>query len=95
MRLAPGEEFKTAFLTHRGHFQFTVLAMGLTGGPNTFQGAMNTSLFLVNRKNTLVFFDDILVFSKTYKEHILHVRQVLSILQTGKWHVKLSKCAFA
>ena len=41
IRLAPGEEFKTAFQTHIGHYEFTVVAMGLAGAPNTFQGAMN------------------------------------------------------
>lgn len=36
IRLAPGEEHKTAFQTHMGHFEFLVLSFGLTGGPNTF-----------------------------------------------------------
>lgn len=41
IRLAPGEEFKTAFQTYWGHFEYTVMSFGLTGAPNTFQGAMN------------------------------------------------------
>jgi hypothetical protein len=41
IRLAPDEEYKTAFQTHWGHFEFTVMSFGLTGVPNTFQGAMN------------------------------------------------------
>jgi hypothetical protein len=44
IRLAPGEEHKTAFQTHWGHFEFTVMSFGLTGAPNTFQGVMNTAL---------------------------------------------------
>ena len=38
IRLALGEEYKTAFQTHDGHYEITVLAMGLAGGPGTFQG---------------------------------------------------------
>lgn len=77
IRLAPGDEYKTAFHTHNGHFEFSVLAFGLTDGPYTFQPVMNTDLSPVLRHCAVVFFDDILVFSKTYAEHIEHLRQVL------------------
>lgn len=43
----------------------------------------------------MVFFDDILFFSKSYKEHLKHVREVLALLRADKWKVKMSKCAFA
>jgi hypothetical protein len=95
IRLAPGEEFKTAFQTHNGHYEFKVMAFGLTGAPATFQFAMNASLAPVLRKFALVFFDDILIYSVTYEDHLKHVEQVLSILRKDQWQVKLSKCAFA
>lgn len=98
IRLAPGEEYKTAFQTHHGHFEFVVMGFGLTGAPNTFQGAMNSSLSQkpkLLRHCVLVFFDDILVFSKTLEEHLQHVKEVLQILQKDKWYVKYSKCEFA
>src|SRR4051812_20834445 len=44
IRLAPGEEYKTSFQTHHGHFEYRVVAMGLTGAPTTFQGTMNFDL---------------------------------------------------
>jgi hypothetical protein len=56
IRLAPGEEFKTAFQTHQGYYEFRVMAFGLTGAPATFQHAMNASLAPVLRKFALVFF---------------------------------------
>lgn len=92
--LALGKEYKTAFPTHNGHFEFSIMAFGLTGAPFTFQGAMNNDLSSVLRKCALVFLDDILVYNKTLEEHLLHVEQVLQLLLSQKWKVKLSKCAF-
>uniref|UniRef100_A0A453QY43 Reverse transcriptase domain-containing protein n=1 Tax=Aegilops tauschii subsp. strangulata TaxID=200361 RepID=A0A453QY43_AEGTS len=97
IRLAPREEYKTAFQTHHGHFEFLVMGFGLTSAPNTFQGAMNVSMSQepeMLRHFVLVFFDDILVFSKTLKQHLLHVRKLLQVLQGDKWYAKLSKCEF-
>jgi hypothetical protein len=95
IRLAPGEEHKTAFQSHNGHYVFKVMAFGLTGAPATFQHAMNASLAPVLRKFALVFFDDILIYSPTLSEHLVHLDTVLGILQRDSWQVKRSKCAFA
>lgn len=95
VKLKPGEEFKTAFQTHSGHYEFRVMAFGLSGGPATFQKAMNTTLHPLLRKCVLVFFDDILIYSKTYEDHLEHVRLVLQLLLQDQWKVKLSKCTFA
>jgi hypothetical protein len=48
--LAPGEEYKTVFQTHSGQYEFKVMAFGLCGAPNTFQGAMNCTLAPLLRK---------------------------------------------
>jgi hypothetical protein len=77
VRLKAGEEYKTAFQTHHGQFEFLVMAFGLSGAPATFQGAMNTTLRPLLRKCVIVFFDDILVFSSTFEEHLTHLEQVL------------------
>jgi len=68
---------------------------GLTGAPNTFLGAMNDTLAPVLHKCALVFFDDILIYSTSFDEHISHIRTVLHLLQKDNWKVKLSKCEFA
>ena len=95
LRLAPGEEHKTAFHTHNGHYQFNVMAFGLTGAPATFQAIMNETLAPVLRKYAIVFFDDILVYSRTYEDHLQHLAHVLQLHQDNQWKVKGSKCAFA
>jgi DNA replication protein DnaC len=51
---------------------------------------MNTTLFSLLRKCDLVFFDDILVYSKSLEEHVLHLQQVLQLLKEDKWQVKFS-----
>jgi len=56
---------------------------------------MNSTLAPLLRKCALVFFDDILVYSKTWESHLVHLGQVLQLLLTDQWHIKLSKCAFA
>lgn len=95
IRMAEGEEFKTAFQTHSGHYEYKVMSFGLTGAPATFQGAMNDTLRPLLRKCALVFFDDILIYSPDMNSHLDHLKQVLQLLDTHQWKVKLSKCDFA
>jgi hypothetical protein len=91
----PTDTFKTAFQTHEGHYEFRAMSFGLTGAPHTFQRAMNATLSSLLRKIVLVFFDDILVYSSTYEQHLEHLEQVFQILDREQWRVKLSKCTFA
>lgn len=89
------EEFKTAFQTHNGHYEYKVMPYGVTGGPGTFQGVMNEILSPFLRKFVGVFIDDILFYSQSWSEHLLHLEQVFTVLQQHQFHVKLSKCKFA
>ena len=93
--LREGEEFKTAFQTHLGQYEFRVMAFGLTGAPGTFQGAMNATLAPGLWKFVIVFFDDILVFSSSFESHVQHLRQVFDWLRRDQWKLKKSKCTFA
>src|SRR4051812_26616014 len=56
---------------------------------------MNTTLQPLLMKCVIVFFDDILIYSKSLQEHLQHLKQVLTLLRHDQWNVKLSKCSFA
>ncbi|KAK8947051.1 hypothetical protein KSP39_PZI006620 [Platanthera zijinensis] len=85
---------KTAFRTHDGHYEFLVMANGLTGGPSTFQANMNEIFRSFLRRFVLIFFDDILIYSATWEDHLLHVAQVFSTLRQHQLYAKRSKCSF-
>ncbi|MCO5601489.1 hypothetical protein L7F22_055610 [Adiantum nelumboides] len=85
---------KIAFNTRFGHYEFVVMTFGLTNAPATFNRLM-TDLFREGLDNfVLIFFDDILFYSKTKEEHEQHLRQVLEILRTAKLYAKRSKYLF-
>ena len=94
VRMAPEDIAKTAFRTHEGLYEFLVMPFGLYNAPATFQALMNDVLRAFLRRFVLVFFDDILIYSASWADHLRHLRVVLSILRHHHLVVKRSKCAF-
>ena len=90
--LAAEDRAKTAFRTRYGLFEWTVLPMGLTNAPATFQTLMNTTFREFLDKCVLVFLDDIVVYSKTLEDHERDVRAVLQRLRDAGLCAKESKC---
>jgi len=95
VRIAPGDEWKTAFRTRYGSFDFLVMHFGLTNAPATFQRFMNTVFADVLDKYVVVYLDDILIFSKNPEEHQENVRDVLARLRKHHLFAKPEKCEFA
>jgi hypothetical protein len=92
VRMHPNDIDKMTFHTHRGHFEFLVMPFGLSNAPSTFQSLMNEVLQPFLRKFVLIFFDDILMFSRSCSEHLQHVKQVFQALRYHKLALKWSKC---
>ena len=94
IRIRPGDEWKTAFRTRYGHFEYKVMPFGLANAPATFQAYMNETLEGLVDTICVVYLDDILIYSQREEEHANHVREVLGRLREANLYVKLSKCEF-
>jgi hypothetical protein len=85
---------KTAFRCHYDHYEFLLMPFGLTNAPTTFQSCMNHVFNKQLRKHLLVCFDNLLIYSKTWEEHLQHVEQILTIMEGQSLYAKDSKCEF-
>ena len=95
VRIAEGDEPKTACVTRYGLFEFKVMPFGLTNAPATFCTLMNKVLQPFLDKFVVVYLDDIVVYSQGLAEHLEHLRQVFQALLDNELYVKREKCRFA
>ena len=95
VRIREGDEWKTAFCCRFGHYEYRVMPFGLTNAPAVFQCLMNDILREYLDIFCVVYLDDILIFSESPEEHVVHVKKVLSKLRENHLYAKLEKCAFA
>ena len=85
----------TAFTTSKGHWEFNVLPFGLTNAPATFQRLMDLVLTGLHWSECLVYLDDIIIFGRTFDEHLSRLRTVLERLNQAGLTLKPSKCQWA
>lgn len=86
---------KTAFVTKYGFYQWKVMPFGLSTAPATFVKLMDEVLGDLKWKCVVCYFDDIVIYSKSAAEHLVHLRLVLDRLRKAGLQAKVSKCDFA
>ena len=94
IQIKEGDEWKTAFRTRYGSFEWLVMPFGLTNAPAAFQRFMNDIFSDMIDVSVVIYLDDILIYSKSREEHEEHLRVVLQVLRRNQLYAKASKYEF-
>lgn len=95
IRVRESDVEKTSFKTKYGLFEFMVMAMGLRNAPATFQSLMNSIFSDCIDRFMIVYLDDLLIYSNSPEDHLIHLETVLSRLQKHDLYVNITKCDIA
>jgi hypothetical protein len=95
VRIREGDEWKTAFSTTSGHYEYLVMPYGLKNAPAVFQSFVDEILRDLHGQGVVVYIDDILFYSATRAAHVSLVSKVLGRLLEHDLYVKAEKCVFS
>ena len=93
--LDPKDRPKTAFSTRDQHLQFTVLPQGVTNGPPAFQRIVSRILGPTRWQYSLAYLDDVIIYSNSFKEHLIHLDDILQRLEQANFRLNVEKCQIA
>ncbi|PRP73111.1 hypothetical protein PROFUN_16431, partial [Planoprotostelium fungivorum] len=94
VRIKKGDEWKTAFRTRNGLFEYLVMPFGLSNCPGNFQAKVNSTFSDMIDVFIQIYLDDFLIYSQSHEEHVQHIRCVLKRVIDHKLSVNLKKCEF-
>ena len=95
IEMAEEDKEKTAFICSKGLYEYNVMPFGLKNAPGTFQRVMDEILKeCMDDDYVVVYLDDIMIYSESFKEHIRHVEEVLRRIRKASLILKLKKCKF-
>jgi hypothetical protein len=94
IRIKSENEWKTAFRTRYGHWEYIIMPFKLTNAPATFQAYINKTLKGLLNITCVAYLNDIYIYNDSIEEHAKHVREILNYLKKTRLYVKLSKCEF-
>ncbi len=94
IRIREGDEWKTAFSTTSGHYEYLVMPFRLVNSPSVFQAFVNDVFRDMLNRWVIMYIDDILIYSDSYEDHVKQVRSVLQRLLTHQLYAKIEKCEF-
>ncbi len=92
--IGPRHRDKTTFMSHFGTYRFVRMPFSLRNAPATFQSAIDVILLGVKWQHCLVYLNDVIVFSKSLPDHLVHLEHILGLLRNAGVSLKLKNCNF-